>query len=76
VLKKIRDSLARRGARGILGLGKQFRIMDDDYSGALSRPEFYKAMRDYKIMLTDQVCDRALCARGVCSLPRPAVCSR
>ena len=39
-LKNIRDKLISRGARGIIGLGRQFRIMDDDNSRSLEYPEF------------------------------------
>ena len=34
-LRNLRDKLASRGARGITGLGRQFRIMDDDNSRSL-----------------------------------------
>jgi len=49
VAKKIRS----RGARGILGLGRSFRIIDDDNSGHLSYDEFAKALRDYRISTED-----------------------
>jgi len=52
---KIKAALARRGARGIIGLGKVFKIMDDDRSNSLSFSEFEKAMTEYKIFLTDRV---------------------
>ena len=45
--------MATRGARGILGLGKLFRIMDDDRSGTLNLEEFTKAMKEYKLGLEE-----------------------
>ena len=53
VLENIRTKLAARGTRGILGLARQFKIMDDDNSKSLSLPEFTKAMHDYRVDLTD-----------------------
>jgi Ca2+-binding EF-hand superfamily protein len=45
--------LASRGARGIIGLGKQFRIMDDNNSRTLDMYEFTKAMKDYMLGFSD-----------------------
>lgn len=33
MLARVRDRLKARGARGIVGIGKSFRIMDDENSG-------------------------------------------
>jgi Ca2+-binding EF-hand superfamily protein len=49
LLEKLRNKLASRGARGIIGLGKQFRIMDDNHSMSLDKYEFTKAMQDYML---------------------------
>lgn len=49
LLDRLRKKLATRGARGIIGLGKQFRIMDDNHSMSLDRYEFTKAMQDYML---------------------------
>jgi Ca2+-binding EF-hand superfamily protein len=38
-----------RGARGILGLRRIFKIMDDDNSGYLDWNEFTKALKDYRV---------------------------
>ena len=35
LLRRVRDKIRSRGARGIIGLGKSFKIIDDDGSGAL-----------------------------------------
>merc|ERR1719242_3011581 len=49
LLEKLRQKLKTRGARGIVGLGKQFRIMDDNHSMSLDKFEFKKAMQDYML---------------------------
>jgi len=53
VLARIGKKLAARGARGIIGLGRSFRIMDDNNSHTLCLAEFTKAMRDYRISDSD-----------------------
>lgn len=45
--------MGSRGARGIIGLGKQFRIMDDNNSRTLDMYEFTKAMKDYMLGFSD-----------------------
>ena len=49
---KLRDRLASRGGKGIIGLARQFKIMDDDNSKELDQQEFTKALRDYRVELT------------------------
>ena len=44
LVDRLRKKLASRGARGIIGLSKQFRIMDDNHSLSLDKYEFTKAM--------------------------------
>ncbi len=41
--------LAQRGARSIFGLGRQFRIMDNNRSQSLDYYEFSQALRDYQL---------------------------
>lgn len=41
--------MAQRGARGIIGLKRVFKIMDDDNSGYLDVNEFNKALKDYRV---------------------------
>jgi len=53
LLMKLRTKLASRGARGIIGLAKQFRIMDDNHSMSLDKYEFSKAMADYMLGFTE-----------------------
>jgi hypothetical protein len=47
----IRERIAARGARGIQGIGRKFKIADDDRSGSLDKEEFKKAMHDFRIGL-------------------------
>jgi hypothetical protein len=35
LLERVRQRIQARGARGIIGIGKSFKIMDDDNSGSL-----------------------------------------
>jgi Ca2+-binding EF-hand superfamily protein len=46
-----REKLLSRGARGIIGLSRQFRIMDDNDNKTLEFPEFVKAVMDYRISI-------------------------
>jgi len=43
----------QRGARGIIGLQRVFKIMDDDGSHSLSPYEFEKAIKDFKIGISE-----------------------
>ena len=49
-----RKKVLQRGARGIIGLQRIFKIMDDDGSKSLSRQEFEKACRDFKAELNQE----------------------
>lgn len=49
----IRETLKTRGAHGIRGLGRSFRIIDDSGDGMLSQAEFATSLREYGIPLTD-----------------------
>mmetsp|Transcript_22355 Transcript_22355/g.16835 ORF Transcript_22355/g.16835 Transcript_22355/m.16835 type:complete len:204 (-) Transcript_22355:45-656(-) len=48
-----RKKLASRGARGLIGLAKQFKIADDNNSKDLDMPEFKKAVRDFRTGISD-----------------------
>lgn len=52
-IEKLRQRLASRGARGFIGMQKQFKIMDDNNSGTIDMQEFRKAMKDFRIDLND-----------------------
>jgi hypothetical protein len=49
-----RDKLASRGARGIIGLRRVFKIVDDDDSKSLDTYEFLKAVKDYRIKISKE----------------------
>ena len=46
LVKKLKDALAKRGARGFVGLQRKFRILDDDGSKSLSYSEFKKGLTE------------------------------
>ena len=52
-VEKFRRKLKERGGTGILGLGRQFRIFDDDNSRSLNRNEFIKACKDFQVDVND-----------------------
>ncbi len=56
LLESLRIELARRGARGIVGLQRKFRIIDDNGDHALSLGEFNKSMIETGLNLTEEVC--------------------
>ena len=43
-----------RGARGIVGIQRIFKIMDDDGSRSLSYAEFTKAVKDFKVGISEE----------------------
>ena len=49
VVEKLREQLAAHGARGIVGLARKFRIMDDDGSKSLNQAEFRKGLKELKM---------------------------
>lgn len=58
LMEQFQKKLAARGSRGIMGLGRQFKIADDDQSGALGMEEFKKAVHDFRIGLTPKDAER------------------
>jgi hypothetical protein len=54
LLALFKDKLKARGARGMIGLKRLFKMMDDDGSMTLSIPEFGKACKDFKIGISDE----------------------
>ena len=52
------QKLAGRGARGIVGLQRQFKIFDDDRSKDLNQYEFTKAIKDFRIPIMEKDIDR------------------
>jgi hypothetical protein len=53
IMYKLKQQLSMRGAKGIIGLGRLFKIMDDDSSNTLSFSEFKKAMKEFGMILND-----------------------
>ncbi len=49
----MRKKIAARGARGIAGIGRKFKIADDDGSKSLDKEEFKKAMHDFRVGLNE-----------------------
>jgi Ca2+-binding EF-hand superfamily protein len=50
----IRKRIAARGARGLMGIAKKFKIADDNGNGLLDVEEFKKAMHDFRMGLSAQ----------------------
>jgi Ca2+-binding EF-hand superfamily protein len=59
IIEKVRSKLASRGVRGIISIGKNFRIIDDDNSRNLCFSEFKKACKDFRFELNDNEIDTA-----------------
>ncbi len=53
VMRKLKLTLASRGAKGLAGLARRFKLSDKDHSSSLSVVEFQIAMRECKVGLTD-----------------------
>jgi Ca2+-binding EF-hand superfamily protein len=51
-IEKFRAKLLSRGAKGIIGIQRQFKIFDDDNSKSLEFEEFVKAVKDFKVDLS------------------------
>jgi len=47
LVDRLRVNLKKRGANGIMGLARNFKIMDDNHSLSLNLYEFSKAMKDF-----------------------------
>ena len=58
LMELFRSKLAARGARGLMGLAKQFKIADDDNSHDLDLSEFKKAVHDFRVGLNDKDSER------------------
>lgn len=54
-MAQLRKEMASRGARGISGIGRRFKIADDNMNGSLCIDEFKKAMQECAIDLSEQV---------------------
>lgn len=58
LVERFRAALKRRGTRGIMGIGRSFRIADDDRSGSLCMEEFKKCMRDFRVGISAEDAER------------------
>ena len=47
LVERFRNKLKSRGGRGMVGLRRQFKIMDDNGTGTLDAYEFKKGIRDF-----------------------------
>lgn len=54
MIERFRKALKARGANGIIGLSRQFKIADDNGTGSLDFMEFKKACRDFGIDIDPQ----------------------
>ncbi len=50
--------MIKRGAKGLVGLKRQFKLMDADGSGQLDFAEFRKALDDYRVGCTGPEADQ------------------
>ncbi|XP_051960199.1 calcyphosine-like b isoform X2 [Xyrauchen texanus] len=50
-IERLRLQCLSRGSAGIKGLGRTFRIMDDDNSRTLDMKEFLKGLNDYGVLI-------------------------
>lgn len=57
LVERLRDALKARGGRGLIGLRRQFKIMDDNGNGSLDINEFRKGMRDFQVDVDDKDID-------------------
>ncbi len=53
IINKFRKKLFSRGGKSIIGLGRQFKIFDDNNSQTLQYEEFYKGCKDFRVDLTN-----------------------
>jgi hypothetical protein len=57
-LTELREQLLARGAKGIIGLARKFRIFDDDGSKSLSLSEFKKGIKECSLNLAENDLNR------------------
>jgi Ca2+-binding EF-hand superfamily protein len=57
LVERFRSKLKARGGRGMIGLRRQFKIMDDNNSGSLDLYEFRKGIKDFQIDIDEKDID-------------------
>jgi Ca2+-binding EF-hand superfamily protein len=58
IIGRFRQKLTKRGTKGLIGLKRQFKIIDSDGSGYLDFGEFRKALDDYRVGCTGPEADQ------------------
>lgn len=58
LIMKLREKLASRGARGLIGLQRVFKILDDSGEGTLEIQEFWKGLCDFRLKFSQEECRR------------------
>ena len=58
LLERFRAALKKRGSRGIMGIGRSFKIADDDNSKSLGLDEFKKCINDFRVGLNPTDAER------------------
>ena len=53
-MHRFREKVKQRGARGMIGLQRLFKIMDDDGSKSLNEYEFGKAIHDFRVEMPEE----------------------
>ena len=56
LVQKLRAKLASRGARGMIGIQRIFKILDDNGSGTLEIQEFWKGLCDFRLKFSQEEC--------------------
>ena len=57
LVERFREKLKSRGGRGMIGLRRQFKIMDDNNSGSLDLYEFRKGIKDFQVDVDEKDID-------------------
>ena len=54
ILRRIRQRLAPRGVKSLIGLNRQFKAMDLKNDGMVTLRDFIRSLKDYHIEITEQ----------------------
>jgi Ca2+-binding EF-hand superfamily protein len=54
LVERFRNKLKSRGGKGMIGLRRQFKIMDDNNSGNLDMYEFKKGIKDFQVDIDEK----------------------
>lgn len=52
LVQLFKQKLSNRGVRGIFGMSRVFKVMDDNNSGTLDIQEFWKALCDFRVPIS------------------------